>query len=210
MKTFKYILTILAILACCFVFYKCNEKKITPAQTKRLIEQDKQQIADIKAAKEDTTVQLDNGHSERTASVGDVKQIEIFYKHKLDSVAKLLNIKTKQIDNVTDLKATMTSSSESDAFGDMFGESNSDNGILEFKIKDTCINGYAIVDVNTRNLKRYEEINIPIHGTLYWKRKHHIWFINWGRPIYKQDFSSDCPNVKIKEIQSIKIVKHKF
>lgn len=150
-------------------------------------------------------------HANKVVIDVDKKSLELFYKDKADKLAYKLNLALKQISVMSD-----ASLHASDAF---FSKAKADTIYLHDSVKvlancfdyyDTFTHIYACIEKNegkSDSLLSYcqYQIDVPINLTVYWRRKHKVWFLRYGRKIDSTDMYSNNPNVQISDLNYIRI-----
>ncbi len=205
-----YLIVCVLIFGFCFYEFKCNKGKLNPEQVKRLERLDAEQIANIKNSKEDTTKHTISKEgkiiSEKSVSVGNLKQIKPFYQKELTKAGVKTGVKEDKIENL--LSADVNSEIDTE----LKGIFSFDDSLIHFELKGDCYKGNAEFD--GVNLKLGIRQSINVNGVVYWKHKYWI-----GKRVLRRVFKherdvetinkmwSDCPNVSIDSISSVQIIK---
>jgi hypothetical protein len=187
------------------VLFKCNNPFRKYFIEKKIEYKEKQVVKNVESIKyvylkDSTRHEIKNGiiHAVKQTAVGKEFELEIFYKNKLDSISKSLDISKKQIDNTVD--ANISANGKISSFIENM------NGYYELSFSDSFLHGYAIIDTGITNINLFYSAMFKIHGTLYWKRKYgFLGIFRYGKKIYWQDLYTNCNNVKIDSITSIKV-----
>ena len=172
-------------------------------------------IADIAKHRFDTTkhyTDLD-GHEHATKALvqGDAAAMEIFYKKRFDSIARLLHIKNNQLKDMVDIMSrasgTFTASVDNIPVPTVddttLGGSPFITGVSytrHFAWRDSFMTEEGWVDTDKAVINY--SMNMPVSITSYWKRS---WLL--GRKHYFIDGYSPNPNVHISGLTGLSINK---
>lgn len=137
-------------------------------------------------------------HAQKKVISGNKKTLDVFYKPKFDSLCDAYNIQSKQLDQfisiyLQDTGSFITKLFEVDDFSKSFTFTDS-------FLKEECI-------ITDSNAVCHYTVSVPLDIGIFWKRKHKIWFIKFGKKIYRTDVSSKNKNITVKDLLSIKITK---
>lgn len=204
-----FLLTVLGILICCVVLFKCGcnpfKKKIAAIKQQVAVRKDEKQVEQIKAViEQDTTAKYQKAgiiHSVKSVANGNYQQLALFYKKGFDSICHEYGIQKKQLDNVLQENVSAT--------GNITGDIKKVGKNYEVPLEDCFFHGTAKIDSSVSVIELNYTANVRLHGVRYWERPHHIWFIKWGMPIFKDDLHTDCENVVIDSITDIRLERGK-
>ena len=217
MKRLVQILFFLAVcLVCGVVLMKCNnpvrtyweKKKVAHAAVVAV-----NQVGEIKGHMNDTAVHYrdmyNREHAEKLLIQGNAAQIELFYKQREDSLAKVLKIARRQIQGMYGAR-TVVSGSFTTAVDEIptFKVDEAGNGgspvvtditsIRHFEYQDSFLMEEGWVS-DSSAMVNYRVL-VPVTITSYWKRS---WWL--GRKKYYVDGYSDNPNVRISGLEGVQI-----
>lgn len=141
-------------------------------------------------------------HATKELIQGEKKVLDLFYKHRIDSLAKRLHLRDKQIQDMTEVlmraEGSYTTDVEYITVHDTIPGLAPDWSGMNFEWHDKYLKTTGFVDSSKAVV--FYSIDVPVHITTYWKRK---WFL--GKKRYYIDGFSPNPNVKILGLTGIKI-----
>lgn len=192
--TLIFLLTTVVLAFCLFFSVQsCNKNK---KQVKTITQISKQIIHDtIVRYTDDYGIK----HAQKNVISGNKKALDVFYKSKFDSLCNQYNIQSKQLDQFIQAYLQDTGSFITQLF------TNDSNTNKNFIFEDDYMLFKGIV--TDSNISGNYAIDVPLDIGMFWKRKHKIWFIKFGKKIYRVDASSPNPNVYVKDLLNIKITK---
>lgn len=216
----KQIVIIAALLVAIFSFYgKCKSDRKAAV------------VIDLLNASNDSGNRwvdaYNREHLSKLVLVGERNQLSQLHKSQIDSVAKLLKIRPKQVSGVTTTGVSVSGSVEASTHifkvfdtiqglpigweGNYFDYSDDYlrmQGYVDIAHKDTCINELGAIDTCEVAGKAiiFYSIDVPIKQVVYWRRKHSfIGLFRYGRKVTTMDVSSSNPNVKIVTFESLQV-----
>jgi|ERR1700761_570913 len=205
----KYLVLVLGIVICSIVLFKCScnpfKKEVAEIKQQVAVRQDEKQVAQIKATVEhDTTAKYQKAgivHSVKQVANGNYQQLALFYKKGFDSICREYGIQKKQLDNVMQEKLAAT--------GDITSDIQKAGKNYVVPLDDCFFHGTAEIDSNVTKIHLLYKSSVRLSGVRYWQRPHHIWFIKWGMPVFKDDLHTDCENVVVDSITDIRLERSK-
>lgn len=188
-----FFLTTLVLCFCLFFSIKtCNKNK---KEIKTIETISKQLIHDTVYRNIDKNGTV---HSQANVVSGDLRAVKVFFGKKIDSLTEALNIANKQLDEFITLRLSDT--------GDFIATlSNNNNGTKSFDWQDDYLEVSGLITDTSINC--HYKIEVPLDIAVFWRRKHHFWFVRYGKKIYKIDASSKNPNVLVQDLLNVKINK---
>jgi hypothetical protein len=218
----KQIILIAAILVAIFSFYgKCQSDRKA------------MQVTDLLHASTDSGKRwidaYNREHLSKLVLVGERNQMSQLHRSQIDSMAKVLKIKPKQVSGLTTTGVAVSGSVGAATHvikvidtveglpigweGNYFEYSDdytSMTGYIDIAHKDTCRNEIGEVDTCSvpGSVIIFYNIDVPIKQVVYWRRKHSfLGVFRYGRKVTTMDVSSSNPNVKITNFESLQIKK---
>ena len=216
LKSVLMVISLAIVFFCIVVLTKCGgcgqkEKKASNI-TATIIDHNQKILVELtKQVKVDQVA-----HAVTSVATGNRKELSVTHKAVIKKVAKSAGIKEKQIDNSFSAKVEASGLVGGDLRKvnpeevPLYQSETIEMPALMYEATitgDSFLHGTAVIDSNFTHVYLQYYANLKIRGTMYWERPHKFWFIKWGRPIFKQDLSTDCKNVFIDSIQAIKVVK---
>lgn len=142
-------------------------------------------------------------HIQKQQLIASKETLDFLYKGYIDSVSTLLKIKNKQISELVKINIEYSGKGSTQIKHDTIRTTDSFYVQQSFNWRDEYFNIDGILFNDTISLKYTGEI--PINYTSFWKRKHKLLGIKYGRKIYYIDVYSTNKSVKLSGLQHIKV-----
>ena len=187
----------------CVKFDGCGHAKINRVisrTTKVQKLQDESELKSVQRQLLDTTEHYTKSNIIHSKSEVISTSFTIFLQHKIDSIAKELDIKNEQI---TGLKSELVN-----AHGKIESSINyiGDN-TYEIPFSDCFLNGYSVINLSDKTQEMKYSAHLSISEVDHIHRRYNILFLHFGKITIKKDSWTNCPNVQIDSIQDIRIIK---
>lgn len=146
-------------------------------------------------------------HAQIQAELNNHAAIDATHRQMIDSLLKRIHLKDKQLQDMSEVVASASGSFQaplqSVIIHDTINGQPEDVKAKSFTWSDEYMHESGIVYPDRIDVSYAMQLSFTT--TSYWKRKHHLLNIGWGKKIYYLDASCPNPNVSITGLRAIKI-----
>ncbi len=146
-------------------------------------------------------------HADKEIAQGDLRVIRALYGRRLDSVSRQLGVREKQISVLESALATAKGQFTTVLVRD--STSGPWRNGYQFRYSDSFTVITGDVDSSLAHVSCAYLVEVPIDLATYWRRKHKLLGVRFGRKVYRVDASSRNPSVHLSGLESIVVRKGK-